>query len=45
MGGCVSVDPETRIQNQRNKEIEGKLRTDKKEYENTIKILLLGRCY
>ena len=43
MGGCVSMTPEEREQKERNDDINRKLRTDLKEYENTIKILLLGQ--
>ena len=42
MGGCVSVDPDEREAKQRSAAIERQLRSDAREYENTIKILLLG---
>ncbi len=42
MGGCVSTTPEERDAKQRSAAIDRQLRTDLKEFENTIKILLLG---
>ena len=42
MGGCVSVTPEEQAARQRAAAIDRQLRVDQKEYENTIKILLLG---
>lgn len=42
MGNCVAVNPEELEQKQRSAAIERQLRADQKEYENTIKILLLG---
>ena len=43
MGNCMSVSAEEREQKQRNTEIERDLRKAAKEYENTVKILLLGK--
>lgn len=43
MGGCVSVSPEEKEARDRNAVIERELRAAKNEYENTIKILLLGK--
>jgi len=42
MGGCVSATPEEREAKLRSAAIDRQLRTDLREYENTIKILLLG---
>ena len=42
MGGCVSSTPEERDAKVRNAAIERQLRHDARDYENTIKILLLG---
>lgn len=42
MGGCMSVPPEEREAKQRSAAIDRQLRNDQREYENTIKILLLG---
>jgi hypothetical protein len=42
MGGCVSLSPEEAEQKRQSEAIDRKLRVDLKEYENTIKILLLG---
>lgn len=39
----MSVTPEEREAKQRSAAIDRQLRSDLKEYENTIKILLLGR--
>lgn len=39
----MSVPPEEREAKQRSAAIDRQLRSDLKEYENTIKILLLGR--
>jgi len=43
MGGCVSATPEEREAKLRSAAIDRQLRTDLREYENTIKILLLGK--
>ena len=42
MGGCVSATPEERDARSRSSAIDRQLRHDAKDYENTIKILLLG---
>ncbi|XP_065898368.1 guanine nucleotide-binding protein G(o) subunit alpha-like [Dysidea avara] len=42
MGGCVSQTPEEREAKSRSSAIDRDLRQDAKEFENTIKILLLG---
>ena len=42
MGGCVSLSPEEQQQKNRSVAIDRQLRSDLKEFENTIKILLLG---
>lgn len=42
MGGCVSQTPEEREAKSRSSAIDRGLRHDAKEFENTIKILLLG---
>jgi guanine nucleotide-binding protein subunit alpha len=42
MGGCVSATPEEREAKTRSSVIERQLRRDARDYENTIKILLLG---
>lgn len=42
MGGSCSVPAEEREAKQKNAEIERELRKAAKEYENTVKILLLG---
>jgi len=42
MGGCVSQTPEEREAKSRSSAIDRDLRHDAKEFENTIKILLLG---
>ena len=46
MGNCVSASPEEREAKQKSAIIDRELRAAAKEYENTIKILLLGelRC-
>ncbi len=44
MGGCVSVTPEERDAQRKSSAIDRQLRTDAKDFENTIKILLLGKC-
>ena len=44
MGNCVgAASPEDREAKSRSSAIDRQLREDKKEYENTIKILLLGK--
>ena len=43
MGGCVSVTPEEREAKQRSAIIDREIRQAAKDYENTIKILLLGK--
>lgn len=43
MGGCISATtPEEREAKSRSSAIDRNLRQDAKEFENTIKILLLG---
>lgn len=42
MGGCVSLSPEEAEQKRQSESIDKRLRSDLKEFENTIKILLLG---
>ncbi len=43
MGSCLSSNtPEEREQKMKSSAIERQLRMDQKDYENTIKILLLG---
>lgn len=42
MGGCVSTTPEEREAKTRSSAIDRQLRHDARDYENTIKILLLG---
>ncbi len=43
MGNCVgAANPEDREAKSRSSAIDRQLREDRKEYENTIKILLLG---
>lgn len=42
MGGCVSATPEERDAKAKSSAIDRQLRADAKDYENTIKILLLG---
>ncbi len=45
MGGCVSVaTPEERDAQRQSSAIDRQLRNDAKDFENTIKILLLGKC-
>ena len=45
MGGCISPQtPEEREARSRSSAIDRNLRQDAKEFENTIKILLLGMC-
>ena len=43
MGNCVGMTPEEREARHRNAAIEKQLRTDARDFENTIKILLLGK--
>ena len=44
MGNCVGAgNPEDREAKSRSSAIDRQLREDRKEYENTIKILLLGK--
>ena len=44
MGNCVGANtPEERDAKSRSSAIDRQLRQDQKEYENTIKILLLGK--
>ena len=44
MGNCVGAgSPEDREAKSRSSAIDRQLREDRKEYENTIKILLLGK--
>lgn len=45
MGNCVGggINPEDREAKSRSSAIDRQLREDRKEYENTIKILLLGK--
>ena len=44
MGNCVgAATPEDREAKTRSSAIDRQLRDDRKEYENTIKILLLGK--
>ena len=43
MGNCVGITPEEREARHRNAAIEKQLRTDARDFENTIKILLLGK--
>ena len=46
MGGCLSnVPPEQAEQKRASDAIDRKLRVDLKDYENTIKILLLGSFF
>ena len=46
MGGCLSnVPPEEAEQKRKSDAIDRKLRVDLKDYENTIKILLLGQFF
>ena len=44
MGECLST-PEERQAKLQSAAIDRQLRADSKEYENTVKILVLGRCY
>ena len=44
MGECLST-PEERQAKLRSAAIDRELRAALKEYENTVKILVLGRCY
>ena len=43
MGGCVSVTPEEREAKLRSQKIDRDIRVAARDYENTIKILLLGK--
>lgn len=43
MGGCVSQTPEERDALRKSSAIDRQLRMDSKDFENTIKILLLGK--
>ena len=43
MGGCVSATPDERDAKAKSSAIDRQLRHDAKDYENTIKILLLGK--
>lgn len=43
MGNCVGMTPEEMEARHRNAAIEKQLRTDARDFENTIKILLLGK--
>lgn len=45
MGSCVSQTPEEREAKSRSSAIDRNLRQDAKEFENTIKILLLGMSF
>lgn len=44
MGGCVSTPADEREAKMRSSVIDKELRAAAREYENTIKILLLGKC-
>lgn len=45
MGNCVTASPEEREAKQKSAIIDRELRAAAKEYENTIKILLLGELH
>lgn len=42
MGGCVSLSPEEQEQKRASEAIDRRIRVELKDFENTIKILLLG---
>ncbi len=43
--GCVNSTPEEREAQRKSSAIDRQLRTDAKDFENTIKILLLGKSF